>query len=85
MIICFACMQFSCVCQQPEAKVACRSPACNLSRRWQDRHWRLHALELSLQHCMTCSHLRTDFNLLYVAAGARGAAVIKRQLEFIHI
>ena len=32
-----------------------------------------------------CIHLRTDFNLLDVSAGARGAAVIKRQLEFIHI
>ena len=39
MIICFACMQFSWVCQQPLAMAVCRSPACNLSRRWHAIHW----------------------------------------------
>ena len=36
-------------------------------------------------HCMACSHLCTDFNLLDVSAGARRAAVIKTVGIHTHI
>ena len=79
MIICFACMQFSLVCQQPLATaevVSCmsRSPACNLSQRWDDRHCQSAnvAWPAAAAHAVTCS----DYNFNDVPAGATGSVVI---------